>query len=190
MQKARDWQWPVAILVLSWLAVSAPAMADDVYRTVPVKTPTASGQADDNNFWLSLGGGWYAGSDFDPPPGKPKTDAEKVGGPNLFAALNYGGPVIGRLRASVMLGYTRNTAEEFAGEVGFAMKPLQLYVLTGVSRLTDVANDRHRPIVGVPLELLYYPVRGLELGIHGNLNSKSDFVGFTIAGAFGKPRAP
>lgn len=190
MQKAHSSRLAVATFLLSLLAISTPAMADDVYATIAVKTPGPPAQANDNNFWLSLGGGWYTGSDFDPAPGKPKTDAEKVGGPNLFAALNYGGPVIGRLRASVMLEYTRNTAEEIAGEMGFAMKPLQLYALAGVSRLTDVANDRHRPIVGVPLELLYYPVRGLEFGIHGNLNSKSDFAGFTVAGVFGKPRAP
>jgi hypothetical protein len=51
-----------------------------------------------------------------------------------------------------MADYTSNTAEEIAGEVGFALVASRVYALAGVSRLTDVANDRQRPIVDVPLD--------------------------------------
>ncbi len=139
--------------------------------------------------WASLGAGYYDGQDYGAPAGQPKTQAQKTGGWEVYAALTAGSRVAARLRANGLTDDTNNTAEEVAGEVGMALGSTRAYAFAGLSRLTDVANDRQRPIVGVPLELLLYPARGLELGLHGNLNARSDFIGVTIGGVFGKDRA-
>ncbi|WP_028079345.1 hypothetical protein [Solimonas soli] len=141
------------------------------------------------DIWGSVGAGYYDGEDYAPPPGGTKSDAQKVGGWEGYAALTFGSRAAARLRAAWMADYTSNTAEEVAAEIGMALYSTKAYLFAGASRLTDVANDRQRPIVGVPVELLFYPTRGLELGVHGNLNSQSDFIGVTLGGVFGKNRA-
>lgn len=118
--------------------------------------------------------------------GAPATQAQQAGGAELMAALNVGRPWLARLRGAWLLDYTRNTAEDVGLLFGAALGTRAAYLAAGVSRLTDVANDRQRTIVGVPVELLLYPTRGLEVAIHGNLNSQSRFIGLTVSGVFGK----
>ncbi|TJY56616.1 hypothetical protein E4T66_18795 [Sinimarinibacterium sp. CAU 1509] len=148
----------------------------------------ASGDAGD--FWVSLGAGVYGAQDYDAPSGQQKGDAQRTGGGEGVLAMSYAGPVLLRLRASWMLEFTSNTAEEVGGLIGLPVVPSKVFVAAGVSRLTDVSNRQQSPTVGVPIELLFYPTRGLEMGIHGNFNPDSDFIGVTLSGVFGKKRAP
>lgn len=155
-----------------------------------LNAPWAAAAGDSGDFWVSLGAGVYGAQDYDAPAGQKKGDAQRTGGGEGVLAMSYAGPVLLRLRASWMLEFTSNTAEEVGGLVGLPVVPSKIYVAAGVSRLTDVSNHQQSPTVGVPLELLLYPTRGLELGIHGNFNPDSDFIGVTLSGVFGKRRAP
>ncbi|MEQ1439598.1 hypothetical protein AAG565_09555 [Fontimonas sp. SYSU GA230001] len=169
------------VMVMGVLVLAAmPAQARK-----PASAPAAA------DGWISFGGGYYNGQDYEAPAGSPKGDAERVGGYEAMLAFNHAGPVLLRLRSTWMFDFTSNTAEEVAALVGLPLAPgRQLYLAAGVSRLTDVSNTQQSPTVGVPIELLFYPTRGLEVGVHGNLNPDSDFIGFTFGGVFGKQRAP
>lgn len=150
----------------------------------------SSTAAQGGDVWVSFGAGYYNGQDYNPPQGQPAGPAQEAEGHELMAAITIAESLLlGRLRVSWLADYTRNTAEEVAGLVGLPLSGHKVFLAAGVSRLTDVAADRQSPIVGVPVELLFYPTRGLELSIHGNFNSQSDFVGVTLAGVFGKRRA-
>jgi hypothetical protein len=163
-----------ALLALGFAVATTPAYAAD----------------QGSDFWLSLGGGFYDGEDYDPPPGQAESDAETAKGGEALLALNFAGPVLARLRATWMIDYTSNTAEDVGALIGLPLgTSRRAYLAAGVSRLTDVSNRKQAPIVGVPVELLFYLTRGLEVGVHGNFNSDSDFAGITIAGVFGKRRA-
>jgi hypothetical protein len=35
---------------------------------------------------------------------------------------------------------------------------------------------------------MFYPVRGLELSVHANLNKDKNYIGFGVAGAIGRRR--
>jgi hypothetical protein len=154
--------------------------------TAPRTVSAAPVQPD---FWLSFGVGGYEGQDYDPPPGRQKTRAQEVGGGEVMLALNLAGPVLARLRVAYLVDFTSNTAEDVGALVGLPLDAeRRVFLATGVSRLTDVSNTRQSPTIGVPVELLFYPWRGLELGLHGNFNPDSDFVGVTAAGVFGKQR--
>ena len=148
--------------------------------------PSAQAQTD---FWVSFGGGYYNGQDYDPPPGQPKGEAEDVEGVEGMVALNLAGPVLARLRVAWMADYTRNTAEDVGVLLGLPLVEGRAFLAAGASRLTDVSNRQQSPTIGVPVELLFYPTRGLEVSIHGNFNPDSDFIGITLAGVFGKQRA-
>lgn len=147
--------------------------------------PPAQAPAD---FWVSFGGGYYNGQDYDPPPGQPKSEAEDAEGVEGMVALNLAGPVLARLRVAWMADYTRNTAEDVGVLLGLPLVEGRAFLAVGASRLTDVSNRAQSPTIGVPVELLFYPTRGLEFAIHGNFNPDSDFVGITLAGVFGKQR--
>ncbi len=151
---------------------------------------SGAASAADGDVWIGLGAGYYGGQDYEAPAGQPKTQAQKVGGWEGVLNANLAtGPLLLRARGAWMLDYTRNTAEEVGLLAGAGLGSRRVFLLAGASRLTDVASDRQRPVVGVPVELLFYPTRGLELALHGNFNAHSDFVGVTIAGVFGKRRA-
>lgn len=151
--------------------------------------PTVSSAPAPADFWVSFGGGYYNGQDYDPPPGQPKSEAEDAEGVEGMVALNLAGPVLARLRVAWMADYTRNTAEDVGVLVGLPLVEGRAFLAVGASRLTDVSNRAQSPTIGVPVELLFYPTRGLEFAIHGNFNPDSDFVGITLAGVFGKQRA-
>lgn len=151
---------------------------------------SAADSAPASDFWIGLGAGYYGGQDYEPPAGQQKTQAYKVGGwEGVLNANLASGSFLLRARGAWMLDYTNNTAEDVGALLGLALGSRRVYLAAGASRLTDVANDRQRPIVGVPVELLLYPTRGLELAVHGNLNAQSHFIGVTLAGVFGKRRA-
>lgn len=167
----------VALLAL----VAAPAQA---------RKPRAPAPAPASDGWISFGGGYYNGQDYEAPPGERKDDDERTGGYEGMLAFNHAGPVLLRLRVSWMAEYTSNTAEEVGALVGLPLGPdRRAFLAAGVSRLTDVSNEGQSPTVGVPVELLFYPTRGFEVGVHGNFNPDSDYIGFTLGGVFGKQRA-
>ncbi|MEW6168811.1 MAG: hypothetical protein AB1651_14110 [Pseudomonadota bacterium] len=171
----------------SWIAALGVAVAV-VAAPVQARKPVPAQPASD--FWVSFGGGYYDGQDYDPPPGQPKGPAQEADGAEALLALNIAGPVLARLRVGWMADYTSNTAEEVGVLLGVPAGPGgRAYLAAGVSRLTDVSNREQSPTIGVPIELLLYPTRGLEVGIHGNFNPDSDFIGITLAGVFGKRRA-
>jgi hypothetical protein len=145
----------------------------------------------DANLWFGLGGGGYTGQGYDQPPGATNSDSYNVGGYAAHATLNvtFDAATL-RYRHSVMFGFTQNTAEEDAILGGLPLEGShRLWFDVGVSRLADVSNTRKAPTIGIPLELVLYPVRGLELMVHANVNHDSSFVGFAIAGAIGRHRA-
>jgi hypothetical protein len=155
-----------------------------------LSAPQANAAGDSGDFWVGLGGGYYGAQDYDALPGQAKGDAQRTGGYEGVLSMSYAGPMLLRLRASWMADFTSNTAEEVGGLIGLPLVPSKLFAAAGVSRLTDVSNRQQSPTIGVPLELLFYPTRGLEFGIHGNFNPDSDYIGVTLAGVFGKRRAP
>ncbi|MFA5938636.1 MAG: hypothetical protein WC809_04700 [Sinimarinibacterium sp.] len=166
-----------AVVLLSLFALPAQA-----------RKPAQPAPAGDN--WISFGGGYYNGQDYEAPPGEQKDEAERVDGYEGMLAFNAAGPVLLRLRASWLLNFTSNTAEEVGALVGLPLGPdRRVYLAAGVARLTDVSNEGQSPTVGVPIELLFYPTRGFEVSVHGNLNPDSDYIGFTLGGVFGKQRA-
>lgn len=140
--------------------------------------------------WVSLGGGWYNGEDYDDDPAADDDeDAASADGAALHLSINRGGPVLLRLRASWLLDYTSNTAEEVAGMVGIPLgADRNTWLAAGVSRLTDVSAEQQSPTLGVPVEIIWYPVRGLELALQGNFNDDSNFIGIAIGGAIGRQR--
>lgn len=161
------------------LSLAAPALAGP---------PVVKGGGG-SDVWFTMGGGYYDGQDYSPQAGGGVTDAEDTEGLELVAALTVVGDGLFRVRASWMTNYTSNTAEEVAGLVGLPLgKDRKTYLAAGISRLTDVSAEQQSPTIGVPVELLYYPARGLEIGLHGNFNPDSNFVGITIGGVFGKRR--
>lgn len=169
----------VALALLA--LVAAPAQA---------RKPKAPEPAPAGDGWISFGGGYYDGQDYDAGPGERKDDDERAGGYEGMLAFNHAGPVLLRLRASWLLEYTSNTAEEVGALVGLPLGPdRRVYLAAGVARLTDVSNEGQSPTVGVPVELLFYPTRGFEVSVHGNFNPDSDYIGFTLGGVFGKQRA-
>lgn len=157
--------------------------------SVQAAKPALSPSSAQTDFWVSFGGGYYNGQDYDPPPGQPKGEAEDAEGVEGMVALNLSGPVLVRLRVAWMADYTRNTAEDVGVLLGLPLVEGRAFLGAGASRLTDVSNREQSPTIGVPVELLFYPTRGLEVAIHGNFNPDSDFVGITLAGVFGKQRA-
>lgn len=166
----------VALLALA----AAPAQA---------RKPKAPDPAQVSDGWITFGGGYYDGQDYEAPPGEAKDDSERAGGYEGMLAFSHAGPVLLRLRVSWMADYTSNTAEEVGALVGLPLGPGgRAYLAAGVSRLTDVSDEGQSPTVGVPVELLFYPTRGLEVGVHGNFNPDSDYIGFTLGGVFGKHR--
>lgn len=163
------------------VAISLPAQA---------RKPAKPAPAESGDNWISFGGGYYDGQDYDPPPGEGPGQTESADGAELMLAFNVAGPVLLRVRASWLLDYTSNTAEDVGVMVGLPLGPdRKAFLAAGASRLTDVSNEGQSPIVGVPIELLFYPTRGLEVSVHGNLNPDSDFIGITLGGVFGKQRA-
>jgi hypothetical protein len=56
----------------------------------------------------------------------------------------------------------------FRGKAWFAV---------GLSRLSDVSKCKQSPDVGVPVELICYPLRGLELAAHADFNDARHFFG-------------
>ncbi|HZP12465.1 MAG TPA: hypothetical protein VFB36_08600, partial [Nevskiaceae bacterium] len=86
--------------------------------------------------------------------------------------------------------FTSNRADETALEAGLPLAwQKKLWAAAGVSRLSDVSNTRKAPTIGFPVEIDYYPVRGLELMVHANFNKDDNYVGFGIGGAIGRQRA-
>ncbi len=158
-----------------------------VVAPVQARSPEAAGA--DADVYVSFGAGGYDGPDYRARPGQPQTSAQEVGGSEVLLALNRAGPVLTRLRVGWMFDFTSNTAEEVGLLLGLPLAPQgKAYLAAGVSRLTDVSQQGQSPTIGVPVEWLYYPTRGLEIGIHGNFNPDSDFIGITLAGVFGKRR--
>lgn len=144
--------------------------------------------AERSDFWVGVGIGAYEGQDYDRVCANGSNDCRAVGGGSAHLALDYAqGRNRVRLRTAVYTGFTSNAAEETALMVGRPLDPQgRLHLLAGVSRLTDVSADTQAPTVGVPIDLLAYPLRGLELGLHGNFNPDADFVGVSIAWAIGR----
>lgn len=140
--------------------------------------------------WISFGGGYYDGQNYERTNSQQSAESLQADGYEVAASLNIARPMLLRLRAAWMFDYTSNTAEEVGALVGAPLGPRrQAFLAVGVSRLTDVSNRGQSPTVGVPVELLFYPTRGLEFSIHGNFNPDSDFIGATLSGVFGKARA-
>jgi len=143
------------------------------------------------NLWVGLGGGAYTAEDYeDDPQSQEDNQHVKVGGFETHFTFNVDGPQFGgRFRWSHMLSFTNNAADEMAAEAKLRVSPdRKFWLALGVSRLTDVSNTRKAPTVGFPLEVMYYPVRGLELSIHGNINEDKSYIGFGVAGALGRWR--
>jgi hypothetical protein len=153
---------------------------------------SAFAQGFEPNFWGGIGGGAYTAKDYPPDAGsQDDPDHNKVGGYSIHGTLNFTGSMATfRIRQSALFGFTSNRADETALEAGLPLGwNKTLWAAAGVSRLTDVSNTRKAPTVGFPLELDYYPVRGLELMVHANFNKDDNYVGFGISGAIGRQRA-
>lgn len=145
--------------------------------------------AAESDGWVSFGGGYYDGQDYERLPGQPESDAQEARGYEAMLAFNVTAPMLLRFRVAWMADYTSNTAEDVGVLVGLPVAEGRMFLAAGVSRLTDVSDQGQSPTVGVPVELLIYPTRGLEFALHGNFNPDSDFIGVTLAGVFGKRRA-
>lgn len=168
------------VLGLLALSLSSPALA------APPGKPRPTG----SDVWFTMGGGYYDGQDYPADPGTNPTVAQQVDGGEAMVAVTIAGPFLARARVSLLSDFTSNTADEIAAMVGFPLGPKrQVYLAAGVSRLHEVSRTEGSPTAGVPVEILYYPTRGLELSLHGNFNPDSDFIGVTIGGVFGKQRA-
>ncbi len=152
---------------------------------------TASAQpVFDPNIWGGLGGGAYTGQDYPDDPSSSDDEHTKVGGYQTHASFNLTGRAVGlRGRWTHMFDFTSNAADEYAAEAAVSLLPSrQLWLAAGVSRLTDVSNDRKAPTIGFPVEVMFYPVRGLELMVHANFNEDSNYIGFGVGGAIGRQR--
>lgn len=140
--------------------------------------------------WVTLGMGRYDGEDYDIPEEADSYDPYKIGGYQAMLAMTYGDALIIRLRGTGMADFTSNDAGEIAAMAGFRLGTSgRAYLVAGVSRLEDVSNEQQSPTVGVPVELLLYPTRALELAATVNFNDDARFYGFTFGVAFGKQRA-
>ncbi|HUP92255.1 MAG TPA: hypothetical protein VM074_08410 [Solimonas sp.] len=139
--------------------------------------------------YVTLGGGYYNGNDYPPDPNASTPEASSVDGGAAHLSLTNTNVVLLRVRGSWYFDYTSNVAEEVAGLVGLPLTTdHNVWFNAGVSRLTDVSNKQQSPTVGFPLELVYYPVRGFELMVHGNINKDSNFIGIAVGGAIGRQR--
>ncbi len=144
------------------------------------------------NFWGGIGAGGYTGKNYPPDAGSvDDPDHNKVGGYEINGSLNFTGPnATFRFRETALFHFTSNRADETALEAGLPIGlQKKLWAAAGISRLSDVSNSRKAPTVGFPLELDYYPVRGLELMVHANFNKDDNYVGVGIGGAIGRKRA-
>ena len=184
--------------VLSGFSGAAFAAAQEPGRELGTISVGASASAatparehSGTDWWPSLGFGSYGGKNYARGPGT-TIDGTHVGGGEGMFALSYANNDAGflaRIRSAYLTDFTSNTAEEVAFEPGFALGPSRkLWLAAGVSRLTDVANDRQRPIVGAPVEVLFFPLRGLEIAGHANFNSHRNFYGFTVGWAIARAR--
>ncbi len=163
-------------IALSMLLISTGALA-------------GNGEA---NFWGGIGAGAYTGKNYPPDAGSQDDPGHNdVGGYSIHGSFNFTGPqATFRIRQSALFGFTSNRADETALEAGLPLAwEKKLWAAAGVSRLSDVSNSRKAPTVGFPVELDYYPVRGLELMVHANFNKDDNYVGFGISGAIGRQRA-
>ena len=170
---------PLAALVFCTSAAAARA---------PESAPPAG---EGPNIWVGLGGGGYTGQNYPNDSGSQEDrDHNKVGGYAAHFSLNFEGRSAEfRIRHSWLFHFTSNTANELAAEVGIPLSPdRKFWASAGVSRLTDVSNSRKAPTVGAPLELRFYPARGLEFMVHGNFNKDDNFIGVAVAGAIGRHR--
>jgi hypothetical protein len=143
------------------------------------------------NYWAGLGGGFYTAQDYpDDDPSDNDDQKAEVGGPQTHFTFNMDGARVGgRFRWTHMFNFTNNAADEMAAEVRLAVADdRRFWVAAGIARMTDVSNKRKAPTVGVPLEVMFYPVRGLELSVHANLNKDKSYIGFGVAGAIGRRR--
>ena len=185
----------VCVLVtLTSVSISAVA-ADQELPTIAVgKASTNQSPVSEfasSDWWPSIGIGSYDGKNFSRGAGT-TVEGTHVGGGEGMVGLSYANNDAGflaRLRSAYLTDFTSNTAEEVALEAGFAIgTSRKLWLATGVSRLTDVADDRQRPIVGAPVEILFFPLRGLEIAAHANFNQHRDFYGFTVGWAIARAR--
>ncbi|HKY93056.1 MAG TPA: hypothetical protein VJM11_18545 [Nevskiaceae bacterium] len=159
--------------------------AGSIRADPPSEVPGAASAESD--LWFSLGAGGYAGQDYSRDEGE-SAESVDVGGAEGNVTLTYAHSSrnwLVRLRAAKLLDFTSNSAEEIAIGAGLPLGA-SAWVTLGVSRLTDVANDRQTPVVGAPMELIWFPVSNLEVLLHGNLNRHSNFVGVTVGWAFGR----
>lgn len=177
-----------SLALLLALAAGLPVQAQD---TVPVQPLERRAPESPSNFFVGLGAGGYVGEEYEKPSGCCfDPEAYEVGGYALHASFNVAmaGTLV-RFRHSLLTAFTSNVADETALAFGLALTPERnVWATVGVSRLTDVSNQKKSPTVGVPIELIAYPVRGLELMLHGNVNGDSNFIGVAIAGAIGRQR--
>lgn len=144
------------------------------------------------NFWGGIGAGGYTGKNYPDDAGSQDDPGHNnVGGYSIHGSLNFTGPqATFRIRQTALFNFTSNRADETAFEAGLPLAwEKKLWAAAGVSRLSDVSNSRKAPTVGFPVELDYYPVRGLELMVHANFNKDDNYVGFGISGAIGRQRA-
>lgn len=186
-------QMLVQVLVIGALAGAAPIAAaqsrPDAARA-GARDRAAARPAQTGDFWVSLGGGAYTGEEYEQPANDPNSSSYDVGGYAAHASFNMSnGDVLLRVRSSWLFDYTNNTAEEVGVSIGLPLaRDRSVWASVGVSRLTDVSFTQQSPTVGVPVDLAFYPTRGLELLVHGNLNDDSNFIGVAISGVIGKDR--
>lgn len=179
----------VALLSLTVL-LPAPAQAEDLASIPLAPRVQPAGEAAarrGGDGWVGFGLGGYRGEDYNTGCRTSGGGCDDVGGYSAHGSLNLRGEsLLVRLRASYFEGFTSNTAEEVALALGLPLGDSgRTHLLAGLSRLTDVANDRQSPTLGVPIELLLHPAGGMELSLHGNINDDSSFVGASLGWAFG-----
>jgi hypothetical protein len=179
------------LLLIAAVVVPGTASAVDAYPdsiSVPASPAAESGARRGSDFWFTAGVGRYDAKDY--PRGADAThDGTHIGGGEADIALSYAWLDSGlmlRLRSNYLIDFTSNTAEELALSGGVALGSSRTFwITTGVSRLTDVSNTRQAPSVGIPVELIWYPVHGLELMVHGNFNDDRKFYGVVLGWAIG-----
>jgi hypothetical protein len=161
-------------------------------RVVAAAPDADTGANTSADFWWTLAAGRYVARDYGGGP-QATHDGTHVGGPQLQSSLNWVPPGQGyllRLRGSAMFDFTSNLADELALSAGLPLDAgRKLWIAGGVSALSDVSNHRQSPTSGLPLELLWFPVRGLELSLNGNFNRDRNFFGLSVGWAIGR-RAP
>ena len=177
--------------LIAAVVVPGTASAVDAYPdSISVSAPSAaeSGATQGSDFWFTAGVGRYDAKDYSR-GADASHDGTHIGGGEADIALSYAWLDSGlmlRLRSNYLIDFTSNTAEELALSGGVALGSSRtLWVTSGVSRLTDVSNTRQRPGVGIPVELIWYPVHGLELMVHGNFNDDRKFYGVVLGWAIG-----